>query len=124
MPQVCVSMDSHNSCECDIRRQLIKDWQANFFVAAYPLQAYLMTKLILVFGESDEKLQSDSQHWALMFTALACTTGASYFLVGWASSTLSTVSICALSLITIQWLSIARGCNAGKMWIYLRRTDH
>lgn len=59
-----------------------------------------MTKLILVFGESGQKLLDDTVHWALMFTALACTTGFAYFLVGWASIILSTVSYVEWSLVT------------------------
>jgi ATP-binding cassette subfamily B (MDR/TAP) protein 1 len=51
--------------------------------AAYPIQAFLMAKLILVFGEVDQKLIDDTNHWALLFVALACSTGAAYFVLGW-----------------------------------------
>jgi hypothetical protein len=62
-------------------------------IASFPLQAYLMTKLITVFSETGQQLVDDTKHWALIFVGLACATGVGYFLVGFCATTLSTVSI-------------------------------
>ena len=54
-----------------------------------PLQSYLMAKAIVVFSFAGQALSTGSEHWSLLFFVLAIATGAAYFIVGWASCTLS-----------------------------------
>jgi ATP-binding cassette subfamily B (MDR/TAP) protein 1 len=62
--------------------------------AAFPIQAYLFAQLVVVFQEFGQQLIDDTAHWALMFVVLACCIGFFYFVVGWASNSLSTHVAC------------------------------
>lgn len=57
--------------------------------AAYAVQAYLFSKLIVVFQETGSKLVSDANFWALMFFILALAVGIFYGVIGWTSNSLS-----------------------------------
>jgi ATP-binding cassette subfamily B (MDR/TAP) protein 1 len=64
-----------------------------------PLQSYLFAQLVAVFQEPPgQQILDDSAHWALMFVVLACCIGATYLIVGWAASTLSTHVACTYRL--------------------------
>ncbi len=66
---------------------------------SFPLQAYLFAQLVAVFQERrGQQILDDSAHWALMFFILALCLGATYFIVGWAGSTLSTHVACTYRL--------------------------
>lgn len=57
--------------------------------SSFPLQAYLFAKLVTVITYTGEALVHSSEHWSLMFVILALGIGASYFLLGWSSNTIS-----------------------------------
>jgi hypothetical protein len=65
----------------------------DFILAGFPLQAYLFAKLITVFAYTGKQLEWTTDHWALMFVILAIGIGVSFFILGWASNTVSYVSI-------------------------------
>lgn len=60
-----------------------------------PIQSYIFAQLITVFQEPrGQTILNDASHWALMFVVLACCIAVTYFIVGWASSSLSTYVAC------------------------------
>ena len=54
-----------------------------------PLQSYLMAKAIVIFSLTGQALSTGSAHWSLLFFILAIAAGAAYFVIGWASCSLS-----------------------------------
>ncbi|CZR50859.1 probable leptomycin B resistance protein pmd1 [Phialocephala subalpina] len=61
---------------------------------AYPLQAYIFSKLINVITFVGPALQAASNHWSLMFFILAIGTGLAYFILGFSSNTISSNISC------------------------------
>lgn len=59
---------------------------------AYATQAYIFSHLINVLSLAGAALEAASNHWSLMFFILALGTGFAYFLLGFSSNTVSTVS--------------------------------
>jgi ATP-binding cassette subfamily B (MDR/TAP) protein 1 len=62
------------------------------FAATYPLQAYLFAKAISVFTLPKQRLVERGNFWALMFCAQAFGVAVAFFVMGWASTIISTVS--------------------------------
>jgi ATP-binding cassette subfamily B (MDR/TAP) protein 1 len=63
------------------------------FVATYPLQAYLFAKAVSVFTLFPmQRLVNRGNFWALMFAAQAFGVAIAFFVMGWASTIISTVS--------------------------------
>jgi len=55
------------------------------------LQSWLFAQLIQVFQFTGEKLVNAANFWALMFFILALAIAAFYFILGWASNSISMV---------------------------------
>jgi Na+/melibiose symporter-like transporter len=60
--------------------------------AVYPLQAYIFANIIQVFTYSGDKFIHEGYFWAGMFGVLSGGVGIAYFVLGWASHTISVVS--------------------------------
>lgn len=59
---------------------------------ANAVQAYIFSHLINVITFTGSALQAASNHWSLMFFILAIGTALAYFILGFSSNTISTVS--------------------------------
>ncbi|RMZ82567.1 hypothetical protein DV738_g1474, partial [Chaetothyriales sp. CBS 135597] len=57
--------------------------------AAFPIQAWIFSKLIEVFTFTGRRLVSAGNHWSLMFFILAIEQAISYFIIGYASTEIS-----------------------------------
>ena len=62
--------------------------------SAFPVQSFLFAKIVTVFQEFGQMLVDDTTHWALMFVALASCLFVTYFVLGWASNSISTHVAC------------------------------
>jgi ABC-type multidrug transport system fused ATPase/permease subunit len=66
---------------------------------AFPVQSYLFAQLTVVFQDQrGQQITDDSAHWALLFFVLACCLAVTYFIVGWAATSLSTHVACTYRL--------------------------
>ncbi|KAF2669087.1 multidrug resistance protein 2 [Microthyrium microscopicum] len=53
---------------------------------AYPLQAWLFSQVIEVFTYTKDVMIHKGEFWALMFCALAVSSGVSFFVIGWSAA--------------------------------------
>lgn len=62
------------------------------FTAGFALQSWLFAHLVEVFQFTGEKLKNAGNFWALMFFILALAMALFYYLLGYASNSISMVS--------------------------------
>jgi hypothetical protein len=67
-------------------------------IAGYALQSWLFANLVKVFQYTGQKLVNAANFWALMFFILALAMAAFYFMLGWASNSISMVGLSFTSL--------------------------
>ncbi|KAJ6043575.1 hypothetical protein N7460_004930 [Penicillium canescens] len=82
---------------CVVAREHRRHWILYIFIvvgavgagSGYALQSWLFAQLIQVFQFTGQKLVNAANFWALMFFILALAIAAFYFILGWASNSIS-----------------------------------